>query len=126
MILTYDLLRGVADGLLVKARETPQIRVEAFLFGRPVPTVRLQEHLWHGPNDLRWWDYATWFLHLTHFFVTFIAAAAIWVFARDKFTAVRADDLRARADRASRPTRSSRRCRRGWRRSTATSASRTG
>ena len=58
VILAYDLLRGVADGLLVKARETPQIRLEAFLFGRPVPTVRLQEHLWHGPDDLRWWDYA--------------------------------------------------------------------
>jgi membrane-associated phospholipid phosphatase len=85
VIFAYDALRGIADGLLVKARETPQIRLEAFLFGRPVPTVRLQEHLWHGPNDLRWWDYATWFLHLTHFFVTFIAAAAIWVFARDKF-----------------------------------------
>jgi membrane-associated phospholipid phosphatase len=85
VILSYDLLRGVADGLISKAHESPQIRAEAFLFGRPVPTVRLQERLWHGPNDLRWWDYATWFLHLTHFFVTFIAAAAIWVFARDKF-----------------------------------------
>ena len=85
VILSYDLLRGVADGLISKAHETPQIRAEAFLFGRPVPTVRLQEHLWHGPDDLRWWDYATWFMHLTHFFVTFIAAAAIWVFVRDKF-----------------------------------------
>jgi membrane-associated phospholipid phosphatase len=47
--------------------------------------VRLQEHLWHGADHLRWWDYTTWFLHLTHFFVTFIAAAAIWVFARDHF-----------------------------------------
>jgi membrane-associated phospholipid phosphatase len=85
VILSYDLLRGVADGLIFKAHETPQIRAEAFLFGRPVPTVWLQEHLWHGPDDLRWWDYTTWFLHLTHFFVTFIAAAAIWVFARDRF-----------------------------------------
>ena len=85
VIFTYDLLRGVADGLLVNARETPQIRVEALLFGRPVPTVRLQEHFWHGPDHLHWWDYAAWFLHLTHFFVTFIAAAAIWAFARDKF-----------------------------------------
>ena len=85
IIFSYDVLRGVADGLFTRAHETPQIRVEALLFGRPVPTVWLQEHLWHGPNDLRWWDYATWFLHLTHFFVTFVAAAAIWVFARDKF-----------------------------------------
>ena len=84
-------MRGVADGLVFKAREMPQIRAEAFLFGRPVPTVRLQEHLWHGPNDLRWWDYATWFLHLTHFFVTFIAAAAIWVVRTRQVHAVRAD-----------------------------------
>ena len=86
VIFVYDLLRGVADGLLLPARETPQIRAEAALFGRPVPTVWLQEHFWHGPNHLHWWDYAAWFLHLTHFFATFIAAALIWVFAREKFS----------------------------------------
>ena len=75
MILVYDMLRGIADGLLFHAREVPQIKVETALFGKPVPTVWLQEHLWHGQDHLRWWDYATWFLHLTHFFATFIAAA---------------------------------------------------
>lgn len=85
VILAYDVLRGAADGLGVGTRETPQIRVEEKLFGSPVPTVRLQEHFWHGGNHLRWWDYATWFLHLTHFFATFIALAVIWVFAHDKF-----------------------------------------
>jgi hypothetical protein len=58
VIFVYDLLRGVADGLLLPARETPQIRVEAALFGKPVPTVWLQEHFWHGANHLHWWDYA--------------------------------------------------------------------
>jgi membrane-associated phospholipid phosphatase len=85
VILAYDLLRGVADGLFFKAFETPQIRAEMLFFGKPVPTVRLQEHFWHGPDDLRWWDYAAWFMHLTHFFVTFVAAALIWVFARPHF-----------------------------------------
>lgn len=85
VILAYDLLRGVADGLFFKAFETPQIRAETFLFGKPAPTVRLQEHFWHGPDHLHWWDYAAWFMHLTHFFVTFIAAALIWVFARATF-----------------------------------------
>ena len=70
----------------VATRETPQIRVEETLFGKPVPTVWLQEHFWHGGNHLHWWDYATWFLHLTHFFATFIALAVIWVFAHDRFS----------------------------------------
>jgi membrane-associated phospholipid phosphatase len=81
----YDLLRGAADGLAFPVRETPQIRVETALFGKPAPTVWLQEHFWHGADHLRWWDYAAWFLHLTHFFATFIAAAVIWVCAREHF-----------------------------------------
>lgn len=86
VIFVYDLLRGVADGLVFSAHESPQIRVERALFGTPVPTVRLQEHFWHGANHLRWWDYAAWFLHLTHFFLTFVALAVIWVFAREQFS----------------------------------------
>jgi membrane-associated phospholipid phosphatase len=86
IMLSYDLLRGVADGLAFHTRETPQIRLEAALFGKPVPTTWLQERLWHGPNHLHWWDYATWALHLSHFFATFIAAAVIWVVAREHFS----------------------------------------
>lgn len=85
VLFVYDLLRGAADGLLFPARESPQIRVEAALFGRPVPTVWLQEHFWHGAHHLQWYDYAAWFLHLTHFFATFVVLAAIWVFAREHF-----------------------------------------
>ena len=86
IMFIYDVLRGAADGLAFPVHETPQIRVEAALFGGPVPTTWLQEHFWHGANHLHWWDYATWFLHLTHFFATFIAAAVIWVFAREHFS----------------------------------------
>ena len=42
--------------------------VETALFGTPVPTVWLQQHLWHGAHHLHWWDYAAWFIYLTHFF----------------------------------------------------------
>lgn len=86
IIFVYDLLRGVADGLLFSAREIPQIKIERAIFGAPVPTVWLQEHFWHGANHLHWWDYAAWFLHLTHFFLTFVALAVIWVFAREHFS----------------------------------------
>jgi membrane-associated phospholipid phosphatase len=85
VLFVYDRLRGFADGMLVHVREFPQIRVEAALFGRPIPTVWLQSHLWHGPNDLRWWDYLTWFVYLTHFLATLIVAAILWTWAHRYF-----------------------------------------
>jgi membrane-associated phospholipid phosphatase len=85
VLFIYDRLRGYADGLLFHAREVPQIKIEAAIFGRPIPTVWLQGHLWHGAGDLRWWDYATWFIYLTHFFATLIVAAVLWRWAHDRF-----------------------------------------
>ncbi len=85
VLFVYDRLRGYADGLLFHAREVPQIKIEAALFGKPIPTVWLQSHLWHGPTDLRWWDYATWFIYLTHFFATLVVAAVLWRWAHDRF-----------------------------------------
>ncbi len=85
ILLVYDLLRGVADGLLFGVHTAPQIRLEEWLLGTPVPTVWLQQHLFHGEHDLRWWDYATWGVYLTHFFATLVLAAALWTFAHDRF-----------------------------------------
>ena len=85
VLFVYDRLRGFADGLVFPAREFPQLRLEAALFGRPIPTVWLQTHLWHRANDLRWWDYLTWFVYLTHFFATLVVAAILWTWAHDKF-----------------------------------------
>jgi membrane-associated phospholipid phosphatase len=84
VLFIYDRLRGFADGLLFPARELPQIRVEAALFGTPIPTVWLQSHLW-DPHHLRWWDYATWFVYLTHFFATLVVAAVLWTWAHERF-----------------------------------------
>jgi membrane-associated phospholipid phosphatase len=85
ILFLYDRLRGFADGLIFPAREIPQLRVEAALFGKPIPTVWLQSHLWHGANDVQWWDYLTWFIYLTHFFATLVVAAILWTWAHDKF-----------------------------------------
>jgi membrane-associated phospholipid phosphatase len=85
VLFLYDRLRGFADGLLFHTREVPQIRLENALFGTPAPTVRLQEHLWHGAHHLHWWDYATWFIYLTHFFVTLVVASVLWTWAHDRF-----------------------------------------
>lgn len=85
VLFVYDLLRGVADGLLFGTHETPQIHAENALFGTPAPTVWLQSHLWHGVDHLHWWDYATWFVYLTHFFATLLVAAVLWTFVHDRF-----------------------------------------
>jgi membrane-associated phospholipid phosphatase len=85
VLLVYDRLRGFADGLVFPARELPQVHVEAALFGKPIPTVWLQTHLWHGANDLRWWDYLTWLVYLSHFFATLVVAAVLWTWAHERF-----------------------------------------
>jgi len=85
VLFVYDRLRGFADGLVFPPRELPQIHVEAALFGKPIPTVWLQEHLWHGAGDLHWWDYVTWLVYLSHFFATLIVAAVLWTWLHDRF-----------------------------------------
>jgi membrane-associated phospholipid phosphatase len=85
VLVLYDRLRGYADGALIHVRALPQIRLEAALFGKPIPTVWLQSHLWHGAYDLRWWDYAAWFVYITYFFSTLLVAAVIWTWAHQHF-----------------------------------------
>ena len=85
VLFVYDRLRGYADGALVHSREVPQIKIEAALFGKPIPTVWLQSHLWHGTADIRWWDYAVWFVYLTHFVATLLVAAILWTWAHEHF-----------------------------------------
>lgn len=81
----YDLLRGRADDLLFSAWYRPQLEADAFLFGGNVPTVWLQDRLWHGAADLRWYDYASWAVYVSYFLATYVVAGLLWFFARDRF-----------------------------------------
>ena len=85
VLFVYDRMRGFADGLLFPTHALPQIHLEAYLFGKPIPTVWLQQHLWHGGAQLRWWDYLVWFVYVTHFFATLAVAAALWLWWHDRF-----------------------------------------
>jgi PAP2 superfamily len=85
VLAVYDLLRGHADGLLFSAWYRPQLEADAFLFGGTVPTVWLQDRLWHGPSDLRWYDYASWAVYMSYFLATYLLAGLLWFFARDRF-----------------------------------------
>ena len=85
VLAVYDLLRGQADGLVFSAWYRPQLEADAFLFGGTVPTVWLQQHLWRGSADVRWYDYASWAVYVSYFVATYLLAGLLWFFARDRF-----------------------------------------
>jgi hypothetical protein len=85
LVLTaYDLARGGADGWLAPTHYLPQADVDAWLFGGAVPTVWLQQHL-HQPGQVRWFEVAAFLVYVSHFFVTPLLAAALWVRDRWRF-----------------------------------------
>ena len=79
ILLAYDLLRGSADGLLFRAHVRPQIDADKVIGLGAVPSVWLQQHLWHGAGSIRWYDYATWGVYVTHFVATLTLAFVLWV-----------------------------------------------
>lgn len=85
VLWAYDLLRGYADDALFSAHFRPQIEAEEFLFAGTVPTVWLQERLWHGPAHLSWHDYAAWAVYMSYFLATYVLAGALWLVARARF-----------------------------------------
>ena len=85
VLAAYDLLRGHADGLLFSAWYRPQLEADSSLFGGTVPTVWLQDRLWHGPSHVRWYDYASWAVYVSYFLVTYLVAGLLWFFARARF-----------------------------------------
>jgi membrane-associated phospholipid phosphatase len=79
IVLAYNFLRGHADELLPHAHAEPQVWFSKLIGGGTLPVVWLQQHLWHGVDDLRWYDYATWVVYTSHFFVTPVLAAVLWL-----------------------------------------------
>jgi hypothetical protein len=85
VLAAYDLLRGLADGLLISAFFRPQIEADRILFAGAVPTVWLQDRLWHGSAHLGWYDYAAWAVYMSYFVATYLVAGLLWFFARARF-----------------------------------------
>ena len=61
-----------------------QIAIDQWLFGGTVLTVRLQ-HAFYTPGVAHPWDYAAFFVYMTHFFAAFVVAAWLWKFAYERF-----------------------------------------
>ena len=84
LLVAYDYLRGAVTIEPWEAHIAPQLAFDAWLGGGTVPTVWLQEQLWDG-GALQWYDYASWVVYMTHFFVIWIVAAVLWRVAHHRF-----------------------------------------
>jgi hypothetical protein len=85
LVLTaYDLARGGVDGWLAPTHFLPQADVDRWLFLGGVPTVWLQAHL-HEPGRVQWFEVAAFVVYVSHFFVTPLLAAVLWVRDRWRF-----------------------------------------
>ncbi len=84
VLFTYDLLRGYADNLSATAHVFPQMRADEWLFGGTTPTVVLQR-LFFTEGDPRWWDFAAWFIYMSHFFAALFVGAVLWKVAHHRF-----------------------------------------
>lgn len=84
VMTAYDLARGGADGLLAPTHFLPQADVDAWLFGGTAPTVWLQAHL-HDPGRVQWFEVAAFLVYVSHFFVTPLLAAVLWLRDRWRF-----------------------------------------
>ena len=77
LVLSYEALRGLSNGLTGDAHIGFPITVDQHLFGT-VPTVYLQDHLW-DPNHLHWYDYVAAFVHPLHFILPLALAFVLWM-----------------------------------------------
>jgi membrane-associated phospholipid phosphatase len=81
----YDLIRGVADGLWLPVHYGRQIDFDRFIGFGTVPSVWLQQHLWHGSAHVEWYDYASWLVYMSYFFGTTIVLVLLWWRSRGLF-----------------------------------------
>jgi membrane-associated phospholipid phosphatase len=84
LLVAYDRLRGAVSVAPAQAHVDAQLAFDKALGAGAVPTVWLQQHLWHAGHP-RWYDYGVWAVYMTHFFAVWVTAAVIWRVARERF-----------------------------------------
>ncbi len=76
VLIIYDWMRGWADQINTTVHFLPQLNADKWLFGGTVPTVWLQEHLWHG--HVSWYDFFFFGLYLMHFLLPVVVCLLLW------------------------------------------------
>lgn len=83
LLVVYWLLRGLADQTGVPVHVETPVRLDAWLGGGTVPTVRLQRELCGVPCDPdgapRWWDVALTTVYASHFLLALVLAGVLWL-----------------------------------------------
>jgi hypothetical protein len=83
LLISYNVVWGLADNMGLGPHIEPQLGFDKALFPGPGAVTWLQEHVWTG--HVRLLDYAVWICYLSHFVVTLVVCAALWMRAREDF-----------------------------------------
>lgn len=78
VLMAYDLSRHLATAVSFPLHEQDVAHTEARLFGGTIPTVWLQQHLYH-PGTVRWYDAGATLVYTSYFLATPILAAVLWL-----------------------------------------------
>jgi membrane-associated phospholipid phosphatase len=88
VLLCYDLSLPVREWLGIKPNIWPQLDADRVVFGQ-LPTVTLQ-HALYDARSPHWYDYATFPVYLSHFFVTLLVLGVLWKVSYERFRHYRA------------------------------------
>jgi membrane-associated phospholipid phosphatase len=83
VLLCYDLSRPVREWMGTSPHVLPQLDADRWAFGE-LPTTWLQRAL-YDPGVAHWYDYLTFFVYLSHFFVTLAVLAVLWKVSYPRF-----------------------------------------
>jgi PAP2 superfamily len=88
VLLCYDLSLPVRQWLGIVPHVWPQLDADRLVFGQ-LPTTWLQHRL-YGAGSPHWYDYAAFWVYLSHFFVTLLVLAVLWKVSYSRFRRYRA------------------------------------
>jgi membrane-associated phospholipid phosphatase len=88
VLLCYDLSLPVRQWLGIVPHIWPQLDADRVVFGQ-LPTTWLQRRL-YGAGSPHWYDYVSFVVYLSHFFVTLLVLALLWKLSHQRFRHYRA------------------------------------
>ena len=83
LLVVYNVSRGYADRLFAP-HVTELIDADKAMFGGHVPTVWLQQHLYH-PGQVQWWEVAVSLVYVSHFLTVPTVAVILWLRSRPQW-----------------------------------------
>jgi len=92
VLVLYDLTRGLADTLGMPLHLTDLPVLDSLLFGGTLPTTWLQDRFgqgsgWGASGAADWWHVLVTAVYVSHFLVTPILAAVLWIRNRGRWIA---------------------------------------